>query len=98
MLLMRDVFKCKPGRSKALADQLKRAMSLLEGTGGFNSFRILIDSVGDFWTVVIESEIEELSQFQQHMREWGEREDVRDVMNGYLENVESGYREVFRIF
>lgn len=85
------------GKSKALADQLKRAMSLLEGTGGFNGLRILIDHVGDFWTVVIESEIDELSQFEQHMKEWGEREDVREIMRGYVDNVVSGYREVFKI-
>jgi heme-degrading monooxygenase HmoA len=97
MLLVRDIFKCKPGRSKALADQFSTSMSLLADAEGFNSFRILLDFVGDYWTVVLESEVDDLAQFEQHMREWGERDDVRKVMEGYMDNVLSGYREVFRI-
>ena len=97
MLLLRDVFKCKPGGSKALAEQFQKALAVLDETKALNNFRILIDHVGDFWTVVLESEIEDLSRFEQHMKEWGEREDVKEIMRGYMDNVESGYREVFRI-
>jgi heme-degrading monooxygenase HmoA len=97
MFLVRDVFKCKPGQAKVLIEKFKKSMALLESGAGFNGFRILVDYVASYWTVVLESEVENLAQFDQHMREWGERADVQEVMRGYMDSVESGYREIFRI-
>jgi len=98
MFLVRDVFKCKPGQAKALIEKFQRSMSLLENAEGFNSFRILVDYVSSYWTVVLESEVDDLAQFEQHMREWGETAQVQEVMSGYMDLVDSGgYREIFRI-
>lgn len=97
MFLVRDVFKCKPGQAKNIIERFQKSMALLEGTEGFNSFRILVDYVASYWTVVLESEVEDLAQFDRHMREWGDRKDVQEVMRGYMDSVESGYREIFRI-
>lgn len=97
MFLVRDVFRCKPGQAKNLIEKFKQSMALLENTEGFNGYRILVDYVATYWTVVLESEIEDLGQFDQHMREWGDRKDVQEVMRGYMDSVESGYREIFRI-
>lgn len=97
MFVVRDVFKCKPGQAKNVIERFKKSMGLLESGEGFNGFRILVDYVASYWTVVLESEVEDLAQFDRHMREWGERADVQEVMRGYMDSVESGYREIFRI-
>jgi hypothetical protein len=94
MYLVRDVFKCKPGQAKSLAERFKKSMTLLEGE---SNFRILVDYVATYWTVVLESEIEDLGEFERHMREWGERADVQEVMSGYMDSVQGGHREIFRI-
>jgi hypothetical protein len=46
---------------------------------------------------VLESDVATLEQFEQHLREWGARPEVRDAMEGYMELVEGGRREIFRI-
>ena len=45
----------------------------------------------------MQAEVPDLATFERHMVEFGKREDLRAVMSGYTELVESGYREVFRI-
>jgi hypothetical protein len=46
---------------------------------------------------VLEIEVESVAGFEQQFREYGERADVQEAMSGYLDSVESGYREIFRI-
>lgn len=98
MLLIRDVFRCKPGQAKVLIDQFKTAIPLLmEGSENTGSRRILVDHVSTYWTVVIESEVESLAEFEKWMEELRPSEEAQKAMEGYMDNVESGYREVFRI-
>jgi hypothetical protein len=59
--------------------------------------RIMVDEVAGFWTVVVEVETEDLSTFQKLLHERGQDKRIQDAMAGYMEFVESGYREVFRV-
>lgn len=93
MFVVRNVFKCKPGQAKNLIERFQKTMSLMEDT----KQRILVDHVADFWTVVFETEVESLAAFETHFQEYSQREDFQEAMKGYLDSVESGYREVFRI-
>ena len=93
MFLIRNVFKCKPGQAKNVIERFQKSMSLMEDT----KQRILVDHVADFWTVVIEIEVESLAGFEQQFREYGSRADVQEAMSGYMDSVESGYREIFRV-
>lgn len=93
MFVIRNVFKCKPGQAKNVIERFQKSMSLMENTNQ----RILVDHIADFWTVVLEIEVESLAGFEQQFREYGERADVQEAMSGYLDSVESGRREVFRI-
>ena len=98
MLLIRDVFRCRPGRARALAESFQRVMPLLQSQGALSKSRILIDYVSDYWTVVWEAEVENLAEFEHHMEVWGSSQEVREAMQGYLDNVKQGHREVFRIY
>jgi len=97
MFVVRNVFKCKPGKAKALIEKLKKANELMERAGAVNNQRVLVDEVAAFWTVVIENEVEDMAKFAESMQQYGSRTDVQEAMAGYMDLVEGGYREIFRI-
>jgi hypothetical protein len=97
MFVVRNVFKCKPGKAKVLIEKLKKANQLMRDAGSIVNERVLVDEVAAFWTVVIETEVEDMAQYAESMREYGSRADVQEAMAGYLDIVEGGYREIFRI-
>lgn len=93
MFVVRNVFKCKPGQAKSLVDRLQKAMSLMPA---FQQ-RILVDYIGNFWTVVLEIEVQDLNAYEEQYKQYVDQADVQEAMSGYMESVESGYREVFRL-
>jgi hypothetical protein len=97
MFLIRDVFRCKPGAAKVLVEKLRATIPSTEREDGFRNCRLLVDFVADYWTVVWEAEIESLEQLERHMASYGSRPEVREAMAGYLDLVEGGHREIFRI-
>jgi len=97
MRVIRNVFKCKPGKAKELIEKLKKANALMKGAGAVINERVLVDEVATFWTVVIETEVEDMAKFEESMKEYGSREDVQQAMAGYMDLVDGGYREIFRV-
>ena len=57
----------------------------------------MVDAVADYWTVVLEAEVESLSDLERHMAEFSSRADVREAMAGYIDLVQGGRREIFRM-
>ena len=97
MLLIRDVFRWKPGKSAELARRLQQTIPSTEAEDGFRNSRVLVDYVGDYWTVVLEGEVDDLSQFEHHMAGYASRPAVQEAMRGYTDLVDAGHREIFRI-
>jgi hypothetical protein len=97
MRVIRNVFKCKPGKAKELIEKLKKANSLMKEAGAVINERVLVDEVATFWTVVIENEVEDMAKFEESMQQYASREEVQQAMAGYMDLVEGGYREIFRI-
>jgi quinol monooxygenase YgiN len=97
MYIVRDVFRCKPGKARELVEKLRATLESTEREDGFRNSRLMVDAVANYWTVVWEAEIERLEQFEHHMAHYGSRPEVKQAMAGYLELVESGYREIFRL-
>lgn len=97
MYVVRDIFRCKPGKAKELIGKFKLSIKSMEQLDGFSNIRLMVDAVADYWTVVLESDVATLEQFEQHLREWGTRPEVREAMDGYMDLVEGGRREIFRI-
>jgi hypothetical protein len=97
MLLVRDVFRCRPGQAGEVARRLRLTIPSSEAEDGFRRSRILVDYVSSYWTVVLEAEVENLSQFEHHMANYAARPEVREAMAGYTELVVEGHREIFRI-
>ena len=96
MYVIRNVFQCKPGKSKALIEKFRAAHDLMKKDIALDD-RILVDEVAGFWTVVVEVNVENIAEFEDRMKERGTRDDVQQAMAGYMDLVDGGYREVFRV-
>lgn len=97
MFLVRDVFRCRPGKAKDLAARFKRLAPAMERDDRFTNVKVMVDAFADYWTVVVEAEFESLDRFEKHMNEFSQRDEVREVMAGYMELVEGGHRELYRL-
>ena len=95
MVMIREVYYCKPGKVRALVDKFKAMQAL----SGMPKSRIYTDlSAERFWTVVSETEVESVEAFMK-MGE-GSPETVKkmeEIMAGYHELVEYGRREIYTV-
>jgi len=97
MFLVRDVFKTKPGKSGALAKIFKQANEHLLGMDGFRNPQVMTDMVGPYWTVVNQIEVDSIERYTSMSRTFTSKPEVAALFKGYMELVESGYREIFKI-
>ena len=101
MLLVRDVFHCKPGKVKPLVEKSIR-MAKLSEDNGMGKMKIMTDFCGDqYWTVVYEMEVANLQVFEDMMSGKGMSEEVgkefEKIMEGYHDLVDHGHREIYKI-
>ena len=94
MLVIRNVFQCKPGQAKALVKMFKETVARAQMP---SKTRVLTDVASSFWTVVFETEAESLGAWEQEFERMSARADLRKPMEGYMDLVQSGKREIFRI-
>jgi len=97
MYLVRDVFRCKPGKAGELAAKFKQTIPSMESEDRFSNCRVMVDAVASYWTVVLEAEFSSLADFEHHMADYSKRADVRESMAGYMDLVEGGHREIFKL-
>lgn len=95
MYLIRDVFKAKPGKAKELVRKFKAAIPYFEQSEGGKNYRVMTDIVSTYWTVVIESEVQDIGDFIGKLRGATMGKEISDIMSGYLDMVDGGYREIF---
>lgn len=93
MILIRNSFIAKPGKAGKLAAHMKEMAAL----GGLRNARVMTDLVGDFNTVVMEHEVESVSDFEALMARYGSDPQIREKAGAYLDFWETGKRELFRI-
>ncbi len=96
MYLVRNVFAAKPGKAKELATQFKSAAPHFTAAG-IHNVRILTDRVAAFWTVVVEYEVEDVNAYFELGPNLSEKPQVGEIMKGYRDLVDGGYRQVFTI-
>jgi len=99
MLLIRDIFYCKPGKVKTMVEKFV-AMKKLSEKAGMGRMRVLTDVSGErYWTIVSEMEVESLDKFMK-MDLGGDAATMKEMeklMSGYHELVDHGRREIFKI-
>jgi len=92
MLIIRNVFHCKPGQAKAVVGKIQQTFA----QANMPKARILTDLSAGFWTVVLEVEAASLEDWEKQMQATGTA-DARRPMEGYMDLVTGGYREIFRV-
>lgn len=97
MYLIREVFQAKPGRAKDLVKMFKQAAPHFEKSGEMQSMKVLTDIVSTYWTVVLESETEDLGSFFANLRSVTMSDELKDIMKGYMDCIEGGHREIFKV-
>ena len=96
MILVRDVFQLKFGKAKEAKEAMKDGLAITKKTG-YGPNRLLTDLTGPYYTLVLESTFESLSDYESALKdtlssaEWGE------VYQKFMPLVESGKREIFTI-
>jgi len=97
MFLVRELMFCKPGRVRMAVDKFK-ALNVVVRKHGYEPFRLSTDvSAERFWTLVVESEVQSLAEFQEMEAAVMADPDAGKAMDGYHEIVEGGRREIYRI-
>ena len=95
MYLIRDTFQCKPGMAKELVKKFKLTSPFMKEQN-FNNVRIMTDVVSNYWTVVLELEVETLADFENH-KGFTSQPKVQEIMKDYMSLVEGGKREIFNV-
>ena len=93
MIIVRNCFVAKPGNATKLATQLKDAAAAAK----IPQYRVLTDLTGDFNRVILEYEVENISEFEARMKQYMTDETFREKMKGYTELWVTGSREILQI-
>jgi heme-degrading monooxygenase HmoA len=96
MYLVREVFNAKPGKAKELVKKFKLAAPYFEKEG-MKGFKLMTDIATTYWTVVVESETEDLNEFLKGARSGTPQPEVQEIMEGYMDLLEGGHREIYLI-
>jgi hypothetical protein len=97
MLLIREVFYCKPGQVRPLVEKFK-TMNKMSQKQGLGTARLMTDlSAERYWTVVSEWEVKSLAEFEEQMSKSMENKEIEEVMKGYHDLVDHGRREIYTI-
>lgn len=96
MYIIRNVFRTKPGEAKDLVAKFKAAHPHL-GELGIRNSRVLTDVAAPFWTVVVESEVDDLQDYFDAFPKRAGSAKIQKAMKGYMDLVAEGYREIWRI-
>lgn len=98
MLIVREVFTAKPGQATKLAKLFKRAW------GRDATVRILTDEVGNYNTVVMEMQVNDLAEFGALMDAYRSGKEPKQMdpklaeeMKHYTEMYATGRREIWRV-
>ena len=93
MFIVRTTFTARPGMASKLARLLKDVMT----ESLHAKVRVMTDYVGPMNTIVADMEVNELADFEKSLKEYAERTDVREKMQGYTDLYLTGLREIYRV-
>jgi hypothetical protein len=101
MLLIREVFYCKPGKVRPMVEKFLTMASLNE-QAGFGKMRIMTDFAGErYWTIVAEMEVASMKDFEEMMAGKGMTEEMgkkfEAIMKDYHDLIDHGRREIYKI-
>ncbi|HEX9512117.1 MAG TPA: NIPSNAP family protein [Puia sp.] len=97
MIIIHDIFICKPGNASKLAKKFKEAM-----TGNNELVNIMTDMTGSYNKVVMVSQYESLAAYEQSWEKYKGDSEVMKKMNetmaGYQDMYLTGSREIYQVW
>lgn len=97
MIIVHDIFVCKPGNASKLAKMFKEAME-----GNEELVNILTDMTGQFNRVIMVSQYENLTAYEQswekYMQNSEEMKKMQEKMKGYHDMFLTGSREIYKVW
>ena len=97
MILVHDIFICKPGNASKLAKLFKEWTNVSPQ----KNVQVMTDMTGQFHRVVVASTFENLGAYEEAMKTMGETPEEKEVMDKFKDMNEmyvSGSREIFKIW
>lgn len=97
MIVVRNVFRLKFGKSREAVALLKEGIAIQKRAGADMQQRIMTDLVGTFYTLVLELTVSSMGELEANMpKVWADK-DWQAYYQQFSALVESGYREIFTI-
>ncbi|HEX6224639.1 MAG TPA: NIPSNAP family protein [Chryseolinea sp.] len=97
MIIVHDIFICKPGNASKLAKKFK------EGMGGASELvNIMTDMTGQFNKVVMVTQHESLTAYEKSWEKYQEKSEemkkMEEAMTGYQDMYLTGSREIYQVW
>ena len=97
MIIVHDIFICKPGNASKLAKKFKEAMA-----GNNELVNIMTDMSGQFNRVVMVSKYDSLTAWEQSWEKYKEKSEemkkMEEAMAGYQDMYLTGSREIYQVW
>jgi predicted translin family RNA/ssDNA-binding protein len=97
MIIVHDIFICKPGNASKLAKKFKDAMA-----GRPELINIMTDVTGSFNKLVMVTQYENLTAYEKSWEQYKEKSDevkkMTEAMAGYQEMYLTGSREIYQVW
>ncbi|HUQ65203.1 MAG TPA: NIPSNAP family protein [Flavitalea sp.] len=97
MIIVHDIFVCKPGNASKLAKKFKDAMQ-----GSQEFVNIMTDMTGQFNRVIMVSQYDNLTKYEQNWEKYKadseQMKKMTEAMAGYTEMYLTGSREIFQVW
>lgn len=97
MIIVHDIFICKPGNASKLAKKFKEAM-----TGNTELVNILTDMTGQYNKVVMVSQYESLTAYEKSWDKYKQDSEamkkMNEIMAGYQDMYLTGSREIYQVW
>jgi len=97
MIIVHETFICKPGNASKLAKMFKEAM-----TGNKELVNIMTDMTGQYNKVVMVSQFENLTAYEQSWEKYKQDTEamkkMNEVMKGYQDMYLTGSREICQVW
>ncbi len=96
MIQVREVFQLRFGKARE-AVELAREGVAIERKFGSSDARILTDLTGEYYTLVLEADYEDLASFEDSLRRTTESPEFREWYPRFAALARGGRREIYRV-
>jgi hypothetical protein len=97
MIIVHDIFICKPGNASKIAKMFKEWADVVPE----KNVQVMTDMTGQFHRVIAASSFEDLTAYEEAMKTMGQTPEEQKVMEKFKDMNElyvSGSREIFKVW